>query len=344
MSGCIIKTKNAFNAYYYNNCDIFKRSFRNGIWSEPIVAADNARELFSIAQSENEMILYQLISGDICIARDGEHKVILKNSAPSCPNIVINSIVCQGRLNLVYNIVKNNKNMLAIQFQGEDRVWSEPKIIDNIEPFKDIIRLVELGAGHYIVLYCKKMPELQFGYREMDCFNIGEFKMVYASGYNIADFSYLITKEALHFVFLQNTNFKSRVIYVRRDANGLSKPLTLFEGFNIKNCLIGIVANKLNVWWSANRVMTYTQSFDFGKSFNKIQTERSINTDYIAKAQFSDRTPNIADNYIFNEVYVATDRPYMPYFLNDISEQTNKNDVENLKKEIERLKRKLEEK
>lgn len=306
MSDIIIKNKGCLQSYYYNknNCKICKKEFLNNNWSNEQTVAENARENFSLAFSDRNILLYQQLTGDICMADEEKpHQILLKHSGNNVPDIIINSITGENP-KLIYNIVRiDGTNQLIHQFQlNKELAWSKPQKIDIFQP--PFVRIVELGTDKYILLYSKRMPEIQFGYREIDKHNIKNFKMVYATGHSVNDFSYVITKEALHFVFLQTTGFVSRIIYVRKDNLGLSRPVTLFEGFNIRKCLTGIVKNKLYIWWTANKILNYTVSYDFGVSFNRIENDRNVNTINIKKMIFRDNTPVDGNNYIFNEVFM----------------------------------------
>lgn len=343
MSIYIIKTKDKISSYYYTGCEIYKREMTNNIWSESMVVAEDAREDFSISYGKEEIVLYQKIKGDICMMVTGKPpKTILQNLSNSVPNIVINSIIT-NKLRLLYNIIdKNGEHLIINQIQHEDREWSQAEKIDNYFPHSGNAKLVELSDNMHIILYGKKMPEYQFGYREISPNKISEFKMIYATGYNITDFSYVITKHALHFVFIQSMGFMQRVVYIKKDSRGLSKPAILYDGFNVKKCLVGIKANKLCVWWIANKILNSRVSYDFGDSFNKIEIERNVKADGLNKAVFIDKTPAFEDNYIFNEVYTERDRPYNPCFLDDVNKKFNKDSVNDLKTEVDRLKRKLD--
>lgn len=240
-----------------------------------------------------------------------KHKLILKSTQINAPDIVIHSILTNN-LRLVYNIV-DDENCLVTQIQGEDKLWNKPQKIDSF--ISDTMRIVELGSNLHMLIYAKKMPEYQIGYREINNQKIGNFKKIYSSGYNITDFSYVITKDILHFVFVQSTGFMQRIIYVKNSINSIPKKKLLFEGFNIKNCLVFIKHNKLYIFWTSNRSTNYITSFDYGETFEKPKFKRGLNN--ISKALFVDKTIPDEDNYICNEVYVEDNKPYKALFLDD---------------------------
>ncbi len=306
MSDIIIKNKEFTESYYYSKNKIFKKEFINNKCISETIAAENAGKNFSLAFSDSNILLYQQLTGDICMAENNNpHRIILKHSGSNPPHIIINYIKENNPM-LIYNIVESDAtNRLVNQFKINYE-WSKPQIIDIFQP--DFMRIVRLGADKYIMIYSKKMPEIQFGYREIDRHYIKNFKMVYATGLNVKDFSYVITKEALHFVFLQTKGFMCRIIYVRRDNMGLSRPVTVCERNNIKKCLIGIVKNKVIIWWINNNTLYYTVSYDFGTTFNRIEADRNVNGANIKKMIFRDNTPSDENKYIFNEVFIEGEK------------------------------------
>ncbi len=308
MSDIIIKSSQGMRAYYYDksSCRIYKRELINGVWGSNITAAENARSNFSIEHNGKEAIIYQQLSGNICIADESRHSILLENTGGKAPDIIINII--QGESpKLIYNIVgSDGRNKLINQFKIKGGIWSQAEVIDEFEP--PAAEIAALGSDRYILIYSKKMPEIQFGFREIIGSSIKSFKMVYATGQSIRDFSYLITRSALHFVFLQTKGALCRLLYVRRDNEGLSRAVVVAEGFNFKSCAVGIVKNKLHIWWVNNRVLSYVYSYDFGVSFNRIEVDRNVNGLNIKKFTFRDNTPVDENNYAFNQVFVCDDR------------------------------------
>lgn len=310
MADIIIKNSNNMELFYYNKDSgkIFKKEYKNNIWGREEAAAENARESFSPAFGGSDILIYQQLSGDICLAEKNKpHQILLKHKGNKAPDIIINYIE-GGCPKLIYNIVETDgSDRLIYQFgiskrDGSSWDWSKPQAIDSFDPL--LAEIVSLGSDKYILIYSKKMPEMQIGYREILRHNIGIFKLIYATGHNIKDISYVITNDVIHFAFLLTLGFSNRIVYVRRDSGGLSRPVTIFEGFNIKKCLVGIIKNKLYIWWISNNFLNYCFSYDLGISFNKIQTDRSINALNIKKAVFRDNTPADENEYVFNQVFI----------------------------------------
>ncbi len=338
MSCYIIKNKDCLTAYYYKDCKIYKIVYENGKWGDAYVIAHNAREDFSPGWGKGNMLVYQHIKGDICMIYEGRKpRVILENKGENCPNIVINAIF-NSRLRLIYNTpVDKRKNYIVTQLQREDKEWSNPEKIDE---FTSYFRIGELDEDRHILLYGRKVPEFQFGYREISSIGVGAFKMVYSTGYNVTDFSYLITEYALHFVFVYSTGFMQRLVYVKKDSEGLSSPQTIYEGLNIKNCLVGVSDNRLCVWWVSNRCLNIRASQNMGESFGKPNIIRGVNTNELIKGVFIDKTHSC---YIFNEVYTDRLKPFSPYFADYNGKSKNK-DIEIIMDEIDKIKKILEKK
>ena len=125
-----------------------------------------------------------------------------------------------------------------------------------------------------VIFYQKRMPEIQFGYREINE-NISNFKMVYATGYYITDYSYVITEDSIHFVFLLSGIYGSKIVYVRKESNKVSKAKTIVENTLARDCIIAIIQNKVCIWWRTARKLYSTVSYDMGESLNSRECIRA---------------------------------------------------------------------
>lgn len=307
MSDYIIKNSDSIKSYYFKNNKIFLKEYKKGNWSSEIPIADNVRPNFSISDGRQNIIFYQQLTGDICtLENNGKSRIILKHTGSNVPDIIINSII-DDNMRLIYNIVdEKGINRLVYQHRTVDKKWSDHDIIDIFEP--TFAKVAEIEKGRYILIYSRRKPEIQFGYRELNLNSAGSFKMLYATSNVVTDFSYVVTNEILHFIFVQSSGFLNRVIYVKKDSTGLSAPKTIYEGFNIKKCLVGIISDRVYVWWSCGRILYCTNSYDNGQTFMRPTTENNFNGMFIKKSDFRDYSNSNRNDYIFNEIMSEGDR------------------------------------
>lgn len=311
MSGYIIKNNNSSTIFYYKLCGIYKITEKNGNTGDRFLLTDNSREKFSIIYGNENTVIYQSIGGDInMLLPNGKTTVILKNTSKSVPDIQMKAILGE-QLRLIYNAVRGKNHQLYTQVQRIDKQWSSPVLLDTNLDYSIGINIAELAPDLHILIYAKKMPELQFGYIELGNDKTTAFKPVYTTGYNIFDFSYVVTFDSIHFVFVVSSSFCKRLVYVKKTSDKPEKPVDIYTNINIQKCLIGIKNGRLFIWWSCGRLMYCVESDDFGTTFGKIKQINSINTNDISKSDFIDKTNG--DN-IFNQIFVSKENPSYIYF------------------------------
>lgn len=295
MSVYILISKDKRAVFYYNKGNIFKKEYSENKWSESQIIGEKVRESFVLTK---EAIVYQNLRGDIISNKGRGGKIILASAAPKAPDINIYTIFYKDSMTLLYNIVKNNQNKFVTQYKHKNFPWKEPVIHDNIEINKNIFTPVAIGDNH-IVFYTRKAPEYQFGYREITENSIGPFKTVFSSGYKITDFSYYINENSLNFLFVQKRGLTDRLVYVKKDINGVSQPFVIGEYMNIKSCLVTSEDCSVKLWWISSNCLCST----YIDNFRKIQYYRNINTNNIKKATVL----NFDNQNICNEAYLTID-------------------------------------
>ena len=153
--------------------------------------------------------------------------------------------------------------------------------------------------------------------------------------------SYVITEDSIHFVFLLSGIYGSKIVYVRKESNKVSKAKTIVENTSARDCIIAIIQNKVCIWWRTARKLYSIVSYDMGESFKqqglykgKFETN-SVKATLIEKNQHGDK-------YIANEVYVPSDKPYLMELLpvdNIVQTQSiaEQEEIERLRKKVKDL-------
>ena len=156
--------------------------------------------------------------------------------------------------------------------------------------------------------------------------------MLYATGYKILDYSLAVTSEEIHIAVVTGTNRNNKLIYIKKDKNGISKAKTIYDGF-VKNCHISIINSKIIIIFNTISGNSRIASYDMGNSFRRIE---GIEHFTFNKTIFADYTRQIADNFVATELLSDVNFPYDAKYCPFINNSDN--EVEKLKKEIERLK------
>ena len=204
-------------------------------------------------------------------------------------------------------------------------------------PLIIVFKVHYADKNNKVIFYQKRMPEIQFGYREINE-NISNFKMVYATGYYITDYSYVITEDSIHFVFLLSGIYGSKIVYVRKESNKVSKAKTIVENTLARDCIIAIIQNKVCIWWRTARKLYSTVSYDMGESFKQQGVYKGKFETNSVKAVLVEKNQQ-GDKYIANEVYVPSDKPYIIELLPVDNIVQTQNIAE--QEEIERLRKKV---
>lgn len=336
MDSYIVRNSDGiYSVYYENNCIYQKKRTETG-WSEPKTIAVNTGKNFSLLRSiEGEpVVIYCDKAGNLMVAgNNNPHKMVLRNTSEIRTMLHIDGIINDNTIRLFYNKDYINESCLTEQHRRGDGSWSNPLILDNYIQDNNLTKLICLN-GNYIIFYSKKVPEQQIGYREISLNYISEFKLLYSTGYKISDYSLAVTDDEIHFAAIINTFRTSKLIYAKKNSSGISKARILYEG-PVKLCHISIQNNKLIIIFSTSRGNHQVTSFDMGASFKRTEP---LSQFPFSKSWFADYTRQIPDNFVASELITDPVFPFkikMCPFITDDDE----NEINKLKKEIERLKK-----
>lgn len=312
MSIYILKKSDyEITALYYSLGNICMKKIEKGEWCREEVIADEAKPDFTVFEYNSDfMVIYQKKNGSMYVYTCGKGNVkILESLGDYKNNIVINARIWKNQIEIIYNLPDKNGGYIVRQKKRVDGKWSNPEKIDDFVPFNNsFFKIYYADKNNKVIFYQKKMPEIQFGYREINE-NIGNFKMIYATGYYINDYSFIITDECIHFVFLLSGIYGSKIVYVRKESNKVSKSKTIVENISAKDCIIGIIQNKIHIWWRTARKLYFAISYDMGETFKQHGVYRGRFETNSVKAILIEKNQQ-ADKYIANEVYVPSDKPY----------------------------------
>ena len=222
-------------------------------------------------------------------------------------------------MSLIYNttVPSNNNSFLSIKTLVGGKNWTNTENIDTFTPLSNNIFYIQKITEENIVLaYQKKNKDIQIGYKEIKNGNISDFITIHKTGYQIVDYSFVCFQNTIHYLYVIKSLFSSQVIYKKKDENGISSPIILFEGQKIKSCNINILENNLYCNFIVNSTLYYCQSEDFGNSFLGISKYRKPVSQDVIKARFI--TYNNIRNSIINDVYIDSRNPLNIYLLPEI--------------------------
>ncbi|WP_250278251.1 coiled-coil domain-containing protein [[Clostridium] colinum] len=271
------------------------------------------KEIYIFCQNYNGEIVLCKLEQDTF-----KHKVLFKNKSEGAENILFYPIFFKGNMSLIYNTPNNmDNNFLAIKTLVGGKGWTRAENIDAFSVIPNNIFYVQkVNQDNIVVAYQKKSKDIQIGYKEIKNGNISDFITVHKTGYQIVDYSFIAFKDVVHYVYVIKSLFSSQVIYKRKDENGLSNPIILFEGQKIKSCNISVLNDNLYCSFIAGSTLYYCQSEDFGRSFLGISKYRKQISQDIIKARFLS-TVNMTNSSV-NEVYIDAKNTLNIYMLPEL--------------------------
>lgn len=221
--------------------------------------AENSAGSFYVGEREGKhLILYTQADGTTVLKSDGKSRTIGRNTGE---DINLKVLMSQRQMRLFY--VKENS--LQTVARGEKEA-SAPTYLGNI---MGSYRLIPVFKGGYALLYKQKTPEVQLCYRETTVGQTGEAKELYTTGFDIGDSSLCSSGDAIHFAFVAMSRFAVRVMYVRKDSNGFTRPKNLWEGNRCSCVAIGCDGSDVFVWWESAGNVFESVSHNMGDSFSQ---------------------------------------------------------------------------
>lgn len=335
MKSYIVRNNDGIYAIYNEKSTIRIRKRNDNMWSEAKIIAKSTRGSFSLMKCPDgePVIIYQDSKGNLMLASgNNPHKMVLRNTSEAYFPLHIHGILKENSIQLFYNRDFINESYITEQHRREDGSWSKATPIDKYISESNMSKLVNI-EDNYILFYSKNVPEQQIGYREIGKYSIGEFKMLYATGYKILDYSLALTVDEIHLCAVVFTSRSNRLIYIKKDSNGISKVKNLYDGF-VKNCHIAIENSKVIITFTTISGNSRITSYDMGNTFRRIE---SIEQFQFNKTIFTDYTKQVADDFVATELITDVNFPYEVRYCPFINNTFN--EVEKLKKEVERLKK-----
>lgn len=318
----VVKTDNEkILCFYYEKGNIITREIGDKSGDSKKIIAKGVRENYTVnlCKSGEIYLFCQAISGDILHLRgrgeDWSENVILKNNGKSSENIIFYCLENGGKMSLVYNIPVGGKNSYDIMKQSFDGKgsWSSPEKIDTVVGMNDFVfKVITIDFGYGIVFYQKSTggSENNIGYREFNINSIGNYNSVYSTNYRIGAVSFLPMNSGVHFIFAVKNIFSSRIIYRRKDSDGMNDYIILGEAQQIESCELFYIKEKIYALWKTGMGIFYCVSEDNGKTFSKPVKFKGKVSPSLKKADYLDFSKKADKEFFATGLYTNKNNPY----------------------------------
>lgn len=315
MEGFLIKNSKGIYTIYNERSVLKEKCVSNKSQSEVTVISEGVKKALStVMGTEKEIIvLCQDNNSNIMVAqKDKPQRIVLRNNSNGVLPLNMQAIQWNNTLELFYTKDFGSEGVITQQHRREDGSWSTPTAIDRYINTKGFTKLVSVKGG-YILIYTRNAPEQQIGYREICSNSTGIFKLLYATGYKIIDYSIAVTEDEIHLCAVVGSSRSNKLIYTKKDINGITKEKKIYEGF-VKGCCIYLEKSKINIVYSTLSGVIKLTSFDMGTTFKKSEKLNITNFNKIPYIDYTD-----SESYRATEVIGDCSIPQSIYYPFTIS-------------------------
>lgn len=271
----------------------------------------------------NVNVICQDLCGDIilCIFMDGtwKYKTLFYMKYNFITPINVKGFYLERDLKIIYYLDSDTKNLYFNNGNNNypTKIYSENNCLDlKFNILKDNDRTFVIVNSISIGIYKLVLKE----------FNIEEnvFKkdrIIYISKNQYNDFSYLTSKDEVHFLMIVNEDKKNSIIYKKInivDERRFYEDIILFENEKsiISSCLIIELKGLLYAFWISENKLYGCYSLNFGEDFSTPIIYMDLKEIFIKKVQLIEENKN-------KEIYVVESNGHINLFLEDIIEDNN---------------------
>lgn len=249
--------------YYYANGSIMRRVIENDVPGRTESIAHNVMPFVFVTLRQGvPVIIYQLENGDVVLSC-GDQSRVIQSGGRAAGEVFLSAVFSGRRMRLIY------MNGGSLVTQSSDEHGSADAVILD-EPVGNLpYRLIPIVDGGYYLIYKRRVPEQQLGYRELTAASVGDYKRIFSTGFDIGDSSVCTADDIVHFVFVSMSRFAVRVMYCRRYEGSFSKPKNLWEGSRCSAVCIAADGSDVFVWWESGGHVYESVSHNSGESFSQ---------------------------------------------------------------------------
>lgn len=342
--------------FFYSNGNILLKKGTAQAFSSPEMIIEDVSPNFSVCLSSEDIpyILCSSNTGSIYFCRENhgkwDKKMLMESSIFHQASIKFYLFLERNQIHFIYSMPsEDGKQNYIMSLVCEDGKWGNPHKIDSFLPLRQSNFLIHEIEENHIVLYYKT-KENGISSREMllSPITLGTLNPIIQAGYPMLDFSFLTTRDKIHFISIIKGTFSSQLIYRNKYQAQFSSPIVLCEGQRMEHCLIFSLKNRIWIFWMNNGQMFYVTSDNEGRQFSTPAKYQGNISKKLVKAEYRSK---INSELLCNEVFVDSETQNEILILPEIylefygkynkkqytEKKTAKEDQEN----IEKLKNKL---
>ena len=316
----IVVADNGLYCFYYRDGGVCFREYKGEDWSRARELVPRARENFTVSFVGNDkpLLIWQDDEGNLKYGKfDGDSidtKVMITGKDELGQYY---AMPAEDGMNLIYSLpFSNDVHMLMSQFVGTGGAWGAVRRVDNISPMTGrLFRLIPIAGRHFLAVYQNGGFESRLGYKEIYSDEVGKYNLIYSSIHKFGDCSFLATKYDLHAACVVRGVFGSRLVYKKKDEDGLSPGIVVSEGQDLNNVTIYMVDDRLHILFTRNdRLYCVGAQGDEGQrwAFLPLEEREGFSSRHVSKATLLSKNNT---KFLANELLVNKDKPWEIYAL-----------------------------
>lgn len=255
--GYICGENGSLSLYLYINGCIVRRDITDGVRGRAECIAENTGSYFSVTLCGGESVVVYRQGSDTVMLSHGESRVIQRTGSEG--EIYLSVLIDEGCMRLVCI----NGATLVTHTSGSGGGAVELDEVYGTVPYK----LIPVVKGGYALLYVRRIPELQLGYRELTAGAVGNFKEVYTTGFDIGEYTVCAANGCIYIAFVAASRFAVRVMLAKRTKSGFTRAKTVWEGSRCQCLCAAADGSDVFIWWESGANIFEAVSHNSADSF-----------------------------------------------------------------------------
>lgn len=303
-----LKTKKGyFYLFYYEQGNIFCRSFSYDGWTVPQKIAERAAPVFSLCQYEDvAYLLYSGGEGQLYLASSSdfskwEHRPMMRGTQ-NTDHTKFFLLPSEDAFHIIYHLPTESTNVDSLVYTVfRNGQWEKPYQIDRFMPMQKTPFLARRLSREHIILYYRTGRNV-LSAREMllTPYTMGSVTPLIQTPSPYTDVSIVNDNEKIHMLYIVRGMFRTQVVYQYKRTSAISTPRILWEDTNCDNCLAFLENGKVILMWTANGQPMRCVSENGGASFGPVERYMEKFPGYCLKGEFlgaQDDSLNAAECY-----------------------------------------------
>lgn len=255
-----LKTKKGyFYLFYYEQGNIFCRSFSHDGWTVPQKIAERVAPVFSLCQYEDMVyLLYSGGEGQLYLASSAdfskwEHRPMMSGTQ-NTNNTKFFLLPSEDAFHIIYHLPTESTGIDSLVYNVfRNGQWEKPYQIDRFMPMQKTPFLARRLSRDHIILYYRTGRNI-LSAREMLLmpYTMGSVTPLLQTPSPCTDISIVNDNEKIHLLYIVRGMFRTQVVYQYKHTSSISTPRILWEDANCDNCLAYLEKGKVILMWTVN--------------------------------------------------------------------------------------------